>query len=70
MYPDSPASAAGLEPRTDYIVGTPELLLSDSEDFFTLVASNEGKNIPLYVYSANTDNIRLVMRWTTFINDH
>jgi len=60
VYPNSPASAAGLKARIDYIVGTPELLFNDSEDLFTLISSNEGKAIPLYVYSTDTDDIRLV----------
>jgi len=60
VYPNSPASIAGLQPRTDYIVGTPELLFSDSEDFFTLININEGKPLPLYVYSTITDEVRLI----------
>lgn len=60
VYPDSPASAAGFEPHTDYIVGTPDVLFNDSEDFFTLVQANIGKPTKLYVYSTNTDNVRSV----------
>lgn len=60
MYPDSPASAAGFEPHTDYIVGTPDVLFNDSEDFFTLVQANVGKPTKLYVYSTKTDNVRSV----------
>jgi len=60
VYQNSPAEMAGLQARTDYIVGTPELLFNDSEDFFTLINSNIGKPVPLYTYSIQTDNIRLV----------
>jgi len=60
VYQNSPASEAGLVPRTDYIVGTPELLFSDADDFFTLINFNEGKPLPLYVYNCETDEVRLV----------
>eukprot|EP01119_Soliformovum_irregulare_P006585 TRINITY_DN187_c0_g1_i1.p1 TRINITY_DN187_c0_g1~~TRINITY_DN187_c0_g1_i1.p1 ORF type:complete len:378 (-),score=108.68 TRINITY_DN187_c0_g1_i1:38-1135(-) len=60
VYMHSPAFAAGLQPRVDYIVGTPELLMTESEDFFTLIESNEQKPIPLYVYNSDTDNVRLI----------
>jgi len=58
--PNSPASRAGLESNTDYIVGTPDIIFNDSEDFFAMVSSNEGKAMALYVYSTLTDNIRVV----------
>ncbi len=62
IYQNSPASAAGLQPRTDYIVGSPEVILNDQEDFFTMIDVYEKKvkPLPLYVYSTNTDSIRLV----------
>jgi hypothetical protein len=44
----------------DYIVGTPDLLFTDSEDFNTLVQSNLDREIQLFVYNANTDTIRPV----------
>ena len=62
---DSPASAAGFEPHTDYIVGTPDVLFNDSEDFFTLVQANVGKPTKLYVYSTKTDNVRSVCHTDT-----
>lgn len=60
VYPSSPAQAAGLEPHTDYIVGTPEVIFDDGEDFFTLINSNMNKPIQLYVYSIRTNSIRQV----------
>lgn len=60
VSPNSPASRAGLETNTDYIVGTPDIIFNDSEDFFAMVSSNEGKAMALYVYSTLTDNIRAV----------
>lgn len=60
VYPNSPASIAGLEPHTDYIVGTVDLLFNSSEDFYTLVRGSIGKSVPLYVYSSKTNRVRLV----------
>ncbi|XP_019720369.1 Golgi reassembly-stacking protein 1-like [Hippocampus comes] len=56
----SPAALAGLHPHTDYIVGA-DHLLQDSEDFFSLIEANEGKQVKLLVYSALTDNCREVV---------
>lgn len=47
-----------------------DVLFTSEEDLYTLIAANEGKQLPLYVYSTNTDHIRLVTlvpnsRWTT-----
>mmetsp|Transcript_2005 Transcript_2005/g.2221 ORF Transcript_2005/g.2221 Transcript_2005/m.2221 type:complete len:295 (+) Transcript_2005:27-911(+) len=60
VHPASPAKLAGLESYIDYIVGTPELLFNNQDDFYTLVKEKEGEAIPLYVYSTQTDNVRLV----------
>jgi len=60
VYPNSPASIACLEPHTDYIVGTVDLLFNSSEDFYTLVRGSIGKSVPLYVYSSKTNRVRLV----------
>eukprot|EP01104_Vermistella_antarctica_P011103 TRINITY_DN305_c0_g1_i2.p1 TRINITY_DN305_c0_g1~~TRINITY_DN305_c0_g1_i2.p1 ORF type:complete len:358 (+),score=89.97 TRINITY_DN305_c0_g1_i2:83-1156(+) len=60
VSPNTPASTAGMHPYTDYIVGTPDLLFTDGEDFFTLVSSNLGKALQLYIYNTQLDSIRLV----------
>jgi hypothetical protein len=60
VYPRSPAVDAGLVARSDFIVGTPDLQFTDSEDFFTYVEANMGQAIRLYVFSAATDSVRLV----------
>lgn len=60
VYANSPATEAGLQPRTDYIVGTPEIVFNDSEDFFFLINNSNGKAVQLYVYNTNHDNVRLV----------
>ena len=46
---------------TDYIVASPEVIFTKSEDFFDHISSNEGNEIPLYVYNSETETSRLVM---------
>ena len=53
----SPAALAGLRSNTDYIIGA-DTLLSDAEDLFTLIESNEGKPLKLYVYNSESDTTR------------
>lgn len=48
---------AGLRSNTDYIIGA-DTLLNDAEDFFTLIESNEGKPLKLYVYNSDSDMTR------------
>lgn len=60
VEPSSPAALAGLQPHTDFIVGADQLL-QDSEDFFSLIESHEGKPLKLLVYSTQTDVCREVM---------
>ncbi|CAF0827525.1 unnamed protein product [Didymodactylos carnosus] len=53
----SPAALAGLRSFTDYIIGA-DTLLNDSEDLFTLIEANEGKQLKLYVYNSESDMTR------------
>ena len=53
----SPAALAGLRSHTDYIIGA-DTLLNDAEDLFTLIESNEGKPLKLYVYNSESDMTR------------
>ena len=62
MHPDSPAAASGLQAHTDYVVGTPDLIFNGNEDFYSLVKSNVGKSVPLYVYSSIARRVRLVCK--------
>ncbi|XP_015268291.1 PREDICTED: Golgi reassembly-stacking protein 1 [Gekko japonicus] len=55
----SPAALAGLQPHTDYIVGSDQIL-QESEDFFALIESHEGKPLKLMVYNMETDGCREV----------
>ncbi|XP_025769449.1 Golgi reassembly-stacking protein 1 [Puma concolor] len=59
VEPSSPASLAGLRPYTDYVVGSDQIL-QESEDFFTLIESHEGKPLKLMVYNCESDSCREV----------
>lgn len=57
VEPTSPAALAGLRPYTDYVVGSDQIL-QESEDFFSLIESHEGKPLKLMVYNTETDSCR------------
>ncbi|XP_073887828.1 Golgi reassembly-stacking protein 1 isoform X6 [Macaca fascicularis] len=59
VEPSSPAALAGLRPYTDYVVGSDQIL-QESEDFFTLIESHEGKPLKLMVYNCESDSCREV----------
>lgn len=60
VEPNSPAALAGLRPHTDYIIGA-DTVMNESEDLFSLIETNEGKGLKLYVYNTDTDNCREVV---------
>ncbi|XP_050747318.1 Golgi reassembly-stacking protein 1 [Gymnogyps californianus] len=60
VEPASPAALAGLQPYTDYIVGSDQIL-QESEDFFSLIESHEGKPLKLMVYNTEADSLREVV---------
>nr|XP_009941380.1 PREDICTED: Golgi reassembly-stacking protein 1 [Opisthocomus hoazin] len=60
VEPASPAALAGLQPYMDYIVGSDQIL-QESEDFFSLIESHEGKPLKLMVYNTEADSIREVV---------
>jgi hypothetical protein len=60
VFPNSPASAAGLRDNTDYIIASDRFFFQDSEDFFHLIDENLGKALGLWVYNSVSDDIRLV----------
>ncbi|XP_072268673.1 Golgi reassembly-stacking protein 1 [Pyxicephalus adspersus] len=59
VEPNSPAALAGLQSHTDYIVGSDQIL-QESEDFYSLIESHEGKPLKLLVYNTETDSCREV----------
>lgn len=50
VQPNSPASAAGLQTNTDYVLGA-ESVLQQADDLIALVQANVGKPLKLYVYN-------------------
>lgn len=61
VYPDSPASAAGLDDFNDYILGCGDLLFDGPDEFGEIVAHNTSRPVRLYVYNARTEAVREVM---------
>ncbi|XP_056375628.1 Golgi reassembly-stacking protein 1 [Hyla sarda] len=59
VEPNSPAALAGLQAHVDYIVGSDQIL-QESEDFYALIESHEGKPLKLLVYNTETDSCREV----------
>ena len=61
MYPNSPASTAGLRAFTDYIVGSTRLVFGDSDAFYTLINVASGRDVELFVYNSESDDVRTVV---------
>jgi hypothetical protein len=59
VKPNSPASFAGLQSNTDYVLGA-ESVLNQADDLIALVQANVGKPLKLYVYNVDDDNVREV----------
>lgn len=60
VQPNSPAALAGLRSNHDYIIGS-DSLLTEPEDLFTLIESSENKQLKLYVFNFESDNVREVL---------
>ncbi|KAJ7322131.1 hypothetical protein JRQ81_018418 [Phrynocephalus forsythii] len=59
VEPASPAALSGLRPYSDYVIGSDQIL-QETEDFFSLIESHEGKPLKLMVYNMETDSCREV----------
>lgn len=59
VQPNSPASLAGLQANTDYVLGA-ESVLQQADDLIALVQANIGKPVKLYVYNVDSDSVREV----------
>lgn len=70
VHASSPASQAGLQAYTDYVVGSPEILFTTSEDFFSLIQTTNQTQVPLYIYSSKTNKVRLVSLFVATCNPH
>eukprot|EP00126_Sphaerothecum_destruens_P004892 Sdes_comp18436_c0_seq1m8357 len=60
VQPDSPAQKAGLISRCDYIIGSPDSMLHEEEDFYALVEAYDEKPVRFYVYNVIDDVCREV----------
>jgi hypothetical protein len=60
VHDAGPASKAGLEPGTDYIVGTADTIFQNADEFYAHISSKMGTPVPLFVYSTKTDKVRIV----------
>lgn len=61
VYPDSPASAAGLDEFNDYILGCGDLLFDGPDEFGEIVQHNTSRPVRLYLYNVRTEAVREVM---------
>jgi len=61
VEPDSPAELAGLEPFTDYLLGTADLVFSDSDVLYEELSLHIDRTCEFYVYSSITDEVRVVV---------
>ena len=60
VYPNSPASTAGLRSFSDYIIGTPDSMLTDKDELQDLVEMFSNEELRLFVYNADDDICREV----------
>ena len=58
VHPNSPAAQAGLQPHSDFILGSDAMAADD--DLFTFVENNNNKQVRLYVYNSDTEALREV----------
>lgn len=61
VYPQSPASAAGLDAYNDYILGVGDLLFSGPDEFGEIVQCNCNRPVRLYVFNARSEDVREIM---------
>ena len=60
VRPNSPAQAAGLIANTDWIIGSPDVLINSQNDFQNLLLQNKKRRVSLIVFSCLTDACRVV----------
>ncbi|KAL1934268.1 hypothetical protein VTP01DRAFT_6450 [Rhizomucor pusillus] len=58
VAPNSPAEMAGIIPHTDYIIGSPNMVLTSEEDFYHFIDEYLGKPLRLYLYNSDWDSCR------------
>jgi len=61
VEPDSPAELAGLQPDSDYLLGTPEKVFKDTDVLFDELQENLNRPVEFYCYNSTTDQVRVVV---------
>lgn len=56
---NSPAELAGLQPMTDYLLGTVDVVFKNTDILFDVLRVNIDKPVEFYVYNSSTDEVRL-----------
>lgn len=69
---NSPAELAGLQPDTDYLLGTTDLVFKDSDVLFDVLNANIDKPFEIYVFNSETDEVRIavLMPTTEWVSTH
>lgn len=62
---NSPAELAGLQPLTDFLLGTTEVVFKNSEILYEFLSANIDKPTEIYVYNSDTDEVRLTVLMPT-----
>lgn len=62
---NSPAELAGLQPLTDFLLGTTENVFKNSDILFESLSNNIDKPMEIYVYNSDTDEVRLTVLMPT-----
>jgi len=58
---NSPAELAGLQPDTDYILGSAERIFKDVDVLYEELQSHIDKPLEFYVYNSLTDEVRIAV---------
>lgn len=58
VVPNSPAELAGLQPMTDYLLGTAETVFKDPDVLEEILGRNLEQTVDFYVYNTETDTVR------------
>jgi len=62
VYPNSPAALSGMQPRVDYILGTPQYLYTDLNELANFIEMTQEKetvkSLEIYLFSSQTNSVR------------
>lgn len=62
VHANSPVAVAGLQPETDYILGTPQYLYTDLNELAKFIEMTQEKetikSLEIYIYSSQTNTVR------------